>query len=152
MRLEKEDRHARRRIPTLAGALGLIGSAACSAAMLLSLAGLAGAGAVGAGEAGGGMPGMTGEPSSSPLGSLVAFLVQAGPAILIASAVVMLLASVLARRRALFPVAAGGLALYWGMYLQPNRSVMNLAIAVGLAVWVIAFGWTVTGRRTPTRR
>ncbi len=141
----------RRRIPALAGVLGLLGSAACSTAMLLSLAGLAGAGTVGVGAAGSGMAGMTGGPSVSPLGSLVAFLVQAGPAILIASAAAMLLASMLGRRWALVPVAAGGLALYWGMYQQSSRPVMNLAIAVGMASWVIAIGWTVTGSRTPTR-
>ena len=138
----------RQRIPPLAGALGLLGSTACSVAMLLSLAGLTGAGAVGAGAAG--MAGMTG-PSSSPLGTLLGFLVQAGPAILIVSALAMLLASVLARRWALLPVAAGGLALYWGMYLQPSRPVMDLAIGVGLASWVIAFAWTLLGHRMLAR-
>ncbi len=140
-----------RRIPAVAGALGLLGSGACSVAMLLSLAGLAGAGAVGAGAAGNGMAGMTEAPSSSSLGSVVGFLVQAGPAVLIASAVAMLLASVLTRLWALVPVAAGGLVLYWGMYLQADRLVMNLAIAVGLASWLIGFGWTLTRHRTPTQ-
>lgn len=82
------------RLPSLAAALGLLGSAACSVAMLMALVGLLGAGVAASTASTGEMGGMTGTPSSpapaphnstlpSPLLTALFFLVESGPFILI---------------------------------------------------------------------
>ena len=135
------------RLPAVAGALGILGSLACSTAMVMALLGLLGAGVAASASSAGDMAGMSSAPppvphSSSlpaPLLSLFIFLLQGGPVILIASIAATALAVGVRRRIALVPVALAGLALYWGMYLQSTRPVMYAAVVAGLVALVAAY-------------
>ncbi len=117
-----------------AGAAGGLGSLACATSMIL-----AGLGA-GASAASTGMAGME-QPGSTPHG-LLGLLRQAGPALLIASIVLVTVALALRRPAAAAPALLAGAVLYAGMYSQSNAAVMYTAIAVGYTAWAALFLWT----------
>ena len=124
------------------GVLGMIGSVACSASMVLGTLGVGGTAAA----AGGVMAEMSG--ASGPFAEALSFLVWAGPVILVLS-MAAVGAAVSARRRGAIPiVAVAGASLFWGMYLQPDRSVMFVAITAGLGAVIVAYLWA-TGRHRP---
>ncbi len=89
--------------------------------------------------------------SGSPFGLIIAFLVSAGPVILVLSIVAMALALASRRWVAMIPVLVGGLVLFWGMYTQAERVVMYAAIAVGMLIWVAAFAWRIRPVKVATR-
>ena len=114
------------------GALGLLGSVACSGAMTAALLGIGGTAAAGA-AAMGDMAGMSDpQPSVGPLASLVGFLIWAGPAILLLSLIALVAATVGRRPAAGGIVLAAGALLYWGMYLQSGPELMVASIVIGL--------------------
>ncbi len=117
-----------------AGAAGGLGSLACAISMIL--AGLG----VGASAASAGMAGMD-QPGSTPRG-LLGLLRHAGPALLIASIVLVAVALALRRPATAFPALLAGAVLYVGMYSQSNAAVMYTAIALGYTAWAGLFLWT----------
>ena len=135
------------RLPAVAGALGILGSLACSVAMVMALVGVLGTGVAASVAFTGGMAGMSNSPALAahnsslpgPLLSLFLFLFEAGPVILIVSIAATALSVGVRRRTALVPVAVAGLVLYWGMYVQSTRLVMYSAVVVGLAALVAAY-------------
>ena len=146
------------RLSSVAAAVGLLGSVACSVAMLAALVGLLGAGVAASAASTSDMAGMNGTTRSpapashnsslpSPLVSAVFFLVQSGPAILIFSIAAIALAVGFRRRVALAPLVVGGLVLYWGMYMQADRLVMYFSIGIGLAVLIGAYIWSARANR-----
>ncbi len=126
-------------------AAGVVGSLACSISMALAAFGLAGT----ALSAGGSMAGMQGTGSgastaskpSLPVG-VIAFLVQAGPVILVISVAAIMVAFGLRRRVAVIPALAFGVLMYWGMYLQPRLEIMYAAIGLGLLGWAALYLWS----------
>jgi hypothetical protein len=116
-----------------AGAAGGLGSLACAISMILAGLG-AGASATSAGMAG------MGQPGSTPHG-LLGLLRHAGPALLIASIVLVAVALALRRSAAAVPALLAGAVLYAGMYSQSNAAVMYTAIAVGYTAWAALFLW-----------
>ncbi len=125
-------------------AAGALGSLACSTSMILVALGLVGS-AVSAGSSLVDMPGMgsTGTTASQPgpLAGLLAFLVQAGPVIMIPSIAAMVLASGIRRQIAAIPALAAGAVMYWGMYLQPRLALMYAAIVAGFFGWAALYLW-----------
>ncbi len=89
--------------------------------------------------------------ATGPIDAVVAFLVWAGPAILLLSLIAMGAATLTRRRAAAGLVLVAGVVLFWGMYLQPALSVMFVSIAAGLAALVVAYVWTGAGR-APARQ
>ncbi len=126
-------------------AAGIVGSLACSISMTLAALGLAGT-ALSAGSSMAGMQGMGAVGSSAstpgPLTGMIAFLVQAGPAILLLSIAAIVLAFGLRRRVAAIPALAAGAIMYWGMYLQPQVALMSMAIGLGLLGWAALYLWS----------
>ncbi len=126
-------------------AAGALGSLACSTSMILAALGLVGS-AVAAGSSLADMPGMgstaTTASQPGPLAGLLAFLVQAGPVIMIPSIAAMVVALGLGRRVAAIPALAAGAVIYWGMYLQPRLALMYAAIAVGFFGWAALYLWS----------
>lgn len=113
----------------------MAGAVACSAAMTLAALGVAGAGAAGTAQ---GMAGM-GSPPSREAGAsgILSFLLNDGPAILVVSAVLVVLALIIERRswqRGTLAALAGALQ-YWSMYVQADRAGMYTAMAIGLGAW-----------------
>lgn len=134
-----------KRLPMVAAGLGLFGSVACSVAMVLALVGLLGAGAASTAS----MAGMSADTSPAlhsslpaPLANVLFFLVQTGPVILMVSVASLALAVATRRRAGLLPMAAAGIVLYWGMYLQASQLVMFAAIVVGLVAMAGTYTWS----------
>lgn len=126
-------------LSVLAGVAALVGAATCSVTMVLAVVASVGAAAAGAGA----MSGMSGTGSSGvQQPGLLGVLVQAGPAILLASVVVMIVAVALRARIAVLPVLVAGGLLFGGMYLQSSAIVMYGAIVLGLATWLAVIVWT----------
>ncbi len=127
-----------------AGAAGGLGSLACAISMIL-----AGLGA-GASAASAGMAGMN-QPGSTPHG-LLGLLRRAGPALLIASIVLVTVALALRRPAAAVPALLAGAVLYAGMYSQSNAALMYTAIALGYTAWAGLFLWTRKRSRHEARQ
>ena len=136
----------RRPLGQILGALGIFGSLTCSAAMTAAAFGIGGA-AVAATAGMAAMSDAAGQArATGPIDVVVAFLVWAGPAILLLSLIAMGAATLTRRPAAAGLVVAAGVVLFWGMYLQPALSVMFLSIAAGLAALVVAHVWSGADR------
>jgi hypothetical protein len=110
-------------------ALGIIGTTAAASG---SIAGMEGMGS-----------GSSGQTASSGLfGSLIRFLVQVGPPLLIISVVAITVSLGLRRRAAVIPAVLAGAVMYAGMYLQSAVPLMYASIALGLTVWTSLYVWT----------
>lgn len=134
------------------GALGIFGSLTCSAAMTAAAFGIGGA-AVGAMGSMAAMSDAAGRATTTgPIDAVVAFLVWAGPAILLLSLIAMGAATLTRRRAAAGLVLVAGVVLFWGMYLQPALSVMFVSIAAGLAALLAANAWANGALRLPRQR
>ncbi len=137
---------------TASGIVGVLGTLACMGAMVLAVAGVAGVGAsaVGTQASMAGMSmGSQGQAIGGQAPSILAFLLQAGPTILLVSIGAFALS--LAARRGVAAVSAllvGGI-IYWGMYGQPRLPVMYVTMALGLIGWAVVFLWV---RGLPRRR
>ena len=118
-----------------AGALGVLGSMACTASMIAAAVGVGGAAAATS------MAGMTGTGSGHPGGALGA-LVRIGPWLIVASALLVTAAFALTRRPVTaIPALAAGAVLYAGMYAQNSLPVMYASIAVGYLTWAALALW-----------
>jgi hypothetical protein len=73
--------------------------------------------------------------------SILAFLLQAGPIILLVSIGAFALSLATRRWVAAVPVLLVGGVIYGGMYGQPNLPVMYLTMVVGLFGWAVIFLW-----------
>ncbi len=93
-----------------------------------------------------GMQGMGGGGSTTlkggPLAAVIAFLIQAGPVILVVSIAAIVLAFGIRRRAAVIPAIAAGVLMFWGMYLQPRLEIMYAAIGLGLLGWAALYLWS----------
>lgn len=81
---------------------------------------------------------------AGPIHGVVALLLDRGPTILVLSIALVALAVGLRRARLGVPALAVGGALYWGMYVQRQLSLMYATIAVSLLLWGVLL---VLGRR-----
>ena len=134
------DRPPRRAARWSAGALGVLGSAACAASMILAAVGVGGAAAAT------GMAGMTGAGPDAP-GGMLGALVRAGPWLILASALLVTTAFALTRRPVTaVPAALAGAVLYAGMYAQRSPPVMYASIAAGYLAWAALALWVTRGR------
>ena len=124
---------------------------ACSVSMTLAAVGLVGTAAAASGS----MAGMTGnmvQPASSPpVSSLVRFLIQVGPPLLIISVAAISLSLGIRRRAAVIPALLFGVVTYAGMYLQSGVLVMYAAIAFGLIGWISLYIWAQGRQRSSLR-
>lgn len=113
---------------------GTLGGIACSGTMILAAAGVIGAaGASGATSMS--MAGM-GHDSTRGGGVVSRFLLDNGPTILVVSIVLVTLALALRGRAASVAATFVGAAMYWGMYVQADGTIMYVTIAVGLITWL----------------
>src|SRR6266568_6205960 len=131
---------------TAIGVMGVLGTLACMGSMVLAVVGVAGVG-ISASMAGM-STGAPGQAESLQHSGILAFLLQAGPVILLVSIGAFALSQ--ATRRWVAAVAAllvGGV-IYWGMYGQPRLPVMYVTMALGLLGWAVIFLWV----RSPPRR
>ncbi len=139
------DRRARI-VSTCCAVAGGFGALACSVSMTLAALGLLGTAAAASGSMvgmGGMGAGNSGElASSGPSGSLVRFLIQAGPPLLIISVAAITVSIGLRRRAAVIPALLAGAVMYAGMYLQSGVLVMDASIALGLIGWISLYIWT----------
>jgi hypothetical protein len=133
-----------------AGALGVLGSIACTASMIAAAAGVGGAAAATS------MAGMTNTGTGHPGGALGA-LVRIGPWLIVLSALLVTAAFALTRRPlTAIPALAAGAVLYAGMYAQNSLPVMYASVAVGYLTWAALALWAArpwhapTAQRTPT--
>lgn len=119
------------------GIIGVLGTLACIGAMVLAAVGVAGVGTSAA------MSGMSaqGSVNQSQPASILAFLLQAGPVILLISMGAFALSLALRKWGAAVPVLLIGGVMYWGMYAQPRLPVMYVTMVLGLLGWVVLFLW-----------
>jgi hypothetical protein len=115
-------------------ALGIIGTAAAASGTMANM--------------GSGSSGQT--ASSGLFGSLIRFLVQVGPPLLIVSVAAITVSLGLRRRAAVVPAVLAGAVMYAGMYIQSAVPLMYASIALGLIVWTSLYVWTQ--RRPPRTR
>ncbi len=125
---------------------------ACSLSMTLAALGIIGTAAAASGSMAG-MEGMgsgsSGQTASSGLfGSLIRFLIQVGPPLLIISVAAITVSLGLRRRTVVIPAVLAGAVIYAGMYLQSGLPLMYASIALGLIVWTSLYIWT-QGWRLP---
>ena len=132
-----------------AGALGVLGSMACTASMIAAAVGVGGAAAAT------GMTGMPATGSGHPGGALGA-LARIGPWLIVVSVLLVAAAFALTYRPVTaIPALVAGAVLYAGMYAQNTLPVMYASIAVGyltwsaLALWVTLAGHDPTAQRPP---
>jgi hypothetical protein len=136
---------------TCCAVAGGIGAVACSLSMTLAALGIIGTAAAASGSMANMGSGSSGQTASSGLfGSLIRFLVQVGPPLLIISVATITVSLGLRRRAALIPAVLAGAVMYAGMYLQPEVPLMYASIALGLIVWASLYVWTQ--RRQPSAR
>lgn len=132
---------------TTSGIVGVLGTLTCMGAMLLAVVGIAG---VGTSAAMAGMSaGTQGQTTSGQHPGLLAFLLQAGPVILLVSIAAFALSLATRRWVAAVPALLVGGVIYWGMYGQPNLPLMYVTMALGLLGWATIFFWV---RGLPRRR
>ncbi len=130
---------------TTIGIVGVLGTLTCMGAMVLAAVGVAGVGASAA------MAGMGAQRQES-LGqatSILVFLLQAGPVILLVSIGSFALSLATRRWLAAIPTLLVGGVIYWGMYSQPRLPVMYVTMAFGLLGWAAVFLWV---RGLPRRK
>ena len=137
---------ARRAGRRSAGALGVLGSAACAVSMILAAAGAGGS------AAGASMAAMT-ATGPAVAGSVLGALIRSGPWLLLTSVLLVTAAFALSRRpvTALPALLAGGV-LYAGMYAQSSPPVMYAGIAVGYLAWAALAHWVRTAGRNHGRQ
>ena len=124
---------------TTIGLVGVLGTLTCMTAMLLAVIGVAG---VGTSAAMAGMSmGTQGQAGSLQQEGLLAFLLQAGPVILLVSIGAFALSLAAKRWVAAVPALLVGGIIYWGMYGQPRLPVMYVTMALGLLCWAVIFLW-----------
>ncbi len=129
------------------GIVGVLGTLTCMGAMLLAVIGVAG---VGTSAAMAGMSiGTQGQAGSLQHPGLLAFLLQAGPVILLVSIGALALSLASRRWEAALPTLLVGGVIYWGMYGQPRLPVMYVTMVLGLLGWAVVFLWV---RGLPRRR
>jgi hypothetical protein len=127
-----------------AGALGVLGSMACTASMIAAAVGVGGAAAATS------MAGMTGTGSGHAGGALGA-LVRIGPWLTVASVLLVTVAFALSRRPVTaIPALVAGAVLYAGMYAQDSVPVMYASIAVGYLTWAALALWAARAPHDPT--
>ena len=118
-----------------AGALGVLGSMACTASMIAAAVGVGGAAAATS------MAGMTATGPGHPGGTLGA-LVRLGPWLIVTSALLVTAAFALTRRPlTAIPALIAGAVLYAGMYAQNSLPVMYASIAIGYLTWAALALW-----------
>jgi hypothetical protein len=128
-----------------AGALGVLGSMACTASMIAAAVGVGGAAAAAS------MAGMTTTGSGHP--GVLGALVRVGPWLIVASALLVTAAFALTRRPlTVIPALAAGAVLYAGMYAQNSLPVMYASIAVGYLTWAALLLWVAHWRPMTPRR
>jgi hypothetical protein len=117
--------------------MGVLGTLTCMGAMVLAAVGVAGVGASAA------MAGMSpqGQATGGQPTSILAFLLQAGPVILLVSIGAFALSLATRRWVAAVPVLLVGGVIYWGMYGQSRLSVMYVTMVLGLLGWAVIFLW-----------
>ncbi len=130
---------------TSVGIVGVMGTLTCMGAMLLAVIGVAGAG-TSAAMSGMNM-GIQGQATNSQHPGVLAFLLQAGPAILLVSIGAFALSLASRRWVAAIPALLVGGVMYWGMYGQPRLPVMYVNMALGLLGWAVVFLWVRGLRR-----
>jgi hypothetical protein len=119
-----------------AGAVGVLGSMACTASMIAAAVGVGGAAAATS------MTGMTGMTGTGRLGGVLGVLVRIGPWLIVASVLLVTAAFALSRRPVTaIPALAAGAVLYAGMYAQNSLLVMYASIAVGYLTWAALALW-----------
>ncbi len=125
--------------------IGVLGTLTCMGVMVLAAIGVAGASASAT------MAGMSmGTSATSGLHpGILAFLLQAGPVILLVSIGAFALSLATRRWVAVIPALLVGGGIYWGMYGQQRLPVMYVTMALGLLGWVAIFFWV---RGLPRRR
>ena len=138
-----------RLVSTCCAVAGGIGAFACAVSMVLAALGIAGTAAAASGSMAG-MSGVGNRPTGAGAGgssnAALAFLLQAGPAILVIS-IALLTISLGIRRRTAAPIAVVvGALMFWGMYGQSRLAVMYLSLALGVVAWIALYLWTY--RRT----
>jgi hypothetical protein len=84
-----------------------------------------------------------------PAASILAFLLQAGPTILLVSIAAFALSLTMRRWMAALVALLVGGVIYWGMYGQSRLPVMYVTMALGLLGWAVIFLWV---RGLPRRR
>ncbi len=125
---------------------------ACSVSMTLAALGIIGTAAAASRSMANMGSGSSGQTASSGLfGSLIRFLVQVGPPLLIISVAAITVSLGLRRRAAVIPSLLAGAVMYAGMYLQSGVPLMYASIALGLVVWTSLYIWTQR-RRQPSLR
>ncbi len=132
--------------------VGVLGTLTCMGAMVLAVAGVAGVGAsaVGTSAAMAGMStGVQGQAASGQQPGILAFLLQAGPAILLVSIGAFALSLATRRWIAAIPTLLVGGVIYWGMYGQARLPVIYVTMVLGLLGWAAVFLWV---RGLPRRR
>jgi hypothetical protein len=135
-------------VSTCCAVAGGIGAVACALSMTLAALGIIGTAAAASGSMANMGSGSSGQTASSGLfGSLIRFLVQGGPPLLIISVVAITVSLALRRRAAVIPAVLAGAVMYAGMYLQSAVPLMYASIALGLIVWTSLYVWTQ--RRQP---
>ncbi len=129
------------------GIVGVLGTLVCMGAMVLAAIGVAG---TGASAVMAGMPmGSQGQATGGQPTSILAFLLQAGPVILLVSIGAFALSLTTRRWVAALPALLVGGVIYWGMYGQPRLPVMYVTMVLGLLGWAVVFLWV---RGLPHRR
>ncbi len=129
------------------GIVGVLGTLVCMGAMVLAAIGVAG---VGAAAVMARMPmGSQGQATGGQPIGILAFLVQAGPVILLVSIAAFALSLATRRWVAAIPALLLGGVIYWGMYGQPRLPVMYVTMTLGLLSWAVIFLWV---RGLPCRR
>jgi len=132
---------------TTIGVVGVLGTLACMGSMVLAVVGVVG---VGTSAAMAGMStGAQGQAASGQPTSILDFLLQAGPAILLVSIGAFALSQAFRRWVAAIPALLVGGVIYWGMYGQPRLPVMYVTMALGVLGWAVVFLWV---RGLPRRR
>ncbi len=137
---------------TASSIVGVLGTLVCMGAMVLAVIGVAGveASAVGTQASMAGMStGAPGRAGSLQQPGILAFLLQAGPTILLVSIGAFALSLATRRWVAAVPVLLVGGGIYWGMYGQSRLSVMYVTMVLGLLSWAVIFLWV---RGLPRRR
>jgi hypothetical protein len=138
-------------VSTCCAVAGGIGAVACSLSMTLAALGIIGTAAAASGSMANMGSGSSGQPASSGLvRSLIRFLVQVGPPLLIISVVAITVSLGLRRRAAVIPAVLAGAVMYAGMYIQSAVPLMYASIALGLIVWTSLY--VRTQRRQPRTR
>jgi len=115
-------------------ALGIVGTAAAASGAMAGMEGMS--------------AGNSAQPvSSSAVASLIRFLAQVAPTLMLISVAAITVSLGLRRRAAVIPALLAGAVMYAGMYLQSGVPLMYGSIVLGLSLWTFLFVWTQAWRR-----